>query len=105
MATSDSSPAPQKRQDEFFVKMPFLIELVPEHDRDRPRDQVYLYRYDHNACELKGAGSCDTVAGLYYGTIDKFGGKLCPRHFYESVFGPDRPYTLIDPNDKASDTL
>ena len=79
-----------------IATLPFLSEISEANDPDKPRFHFCLYRYDHNACEHEGAGLCDTVSGLYYGSEDPMGGKLCPRHFYEDHFGPDANYSLID---------
>ena len=80
--------------DHPFTVLPFFSDY--DVDGDVQRNDVALYRDDHNICEHEGAGRCDTAAGVYYGSTDLFGGKLCPRHFYEQHFGTAAPLRLID---------
>lgn len=99
MSTGSTSPA---RHDDPFVSLLFFVEETPDLDPKKPRHDVCLYHFDSNACEFKGAGYCDTGAGVYYGTSDKFAGKVCPRHFYESIFGRHKCYTIIDRKGNAA---
>ena len=77
-----------------FATLPLFSDYTV--DGETYRYHVCLDRYDHNACEQEGQGRCDTAAGVYYGCSDAMGGKVCPRHFYESHFGEKAICKLID---------
>jgi hypothetical protein len=90
MTTHETSPA---QTPTFIGRLPLRSVKVDEPDCNL---DVTVWSCDENVCEHRLGGRCDTVAAIYYGSAEDPVTKFCPRHFYETHYGTNAAYRLVD---------
>ena len=93
MVRSAGEPIPSDPK--LLASLPYMSELVSEHDPDRPQFTVCLYHCPWNICEFRDEGGCEKMIGVYVGTDDPFEPKFCPHHYQAMHTPPNNAYNLV----------